>query len=55
MTGQCDRFGIRRQTGYKWLDRYDAEGVNRTGIVGGPIPREDVAHGPTIKVLPRTP
>jgi len=28
--------------------------VKRTGIVGGPIPREDVAHGTTVEVLPRT-
>jgi four helix bundle protein len=27
--------------------------VNRTGFVGGLIPREDQAHGPTKQVLPR--
>jgi hypothetical protein len=27
--------------------------MNRTGIVGGRIPREDVPHGPTEQVLPR--
>jgi transposase InsO family protein len=26
-------------------------GMKRTGIVGGPIPREDVAHGTTIEVF----
>ena len=29
------------------------DGVNRTGFVGGLIPREDQAHGPTKQVLPR--
>jgi transposase InsO family protein len=24
----CDRFGISRKTGYKWLDRYEEEGVD---------------------------
>jgi hypothetical protein len=28
--------------------------LNRTGFVGGLIPREDQAHGPTKQVLPRT-
>ena len=28
--------------------------VNRTGVVGGPIRREDVAHGTTLEVLPGT-
>lgn len=27
MTELCERFGISRQAGYKWRDRYDAEGV----------------------------
>ena len=27
--------------------------MNRTGFVGGLIPREDYAHGPTKQVLPR--
>lgn len=27
MTELCDRFGISRKTGYKWLDRYREEGV----------------------------
>jgi hypothetical protein len=27
--------------------------VKRTGLVGGPIQREDVAHGTTIEVFPR--
>jgi YD repeat-containing protein len=31
-----------------------ATAVNRTGFVGGLIPREDVAHGKTQQVLPRT-
>jgi len=26
MTELCARFGISRKTGYKWLDRYDAQG-----------------------------
>lgn len=26
MTGLCERFGISRKTGYKWLDRYRIEG-----------------------------
>jgi hypothetical protein len=29
--------------------------LNRTGFVGGHIPREDVAPGTTIEVFPRTP
>ena len=28
MTALCERFGISRKTGYKWLKRYAAEGVN---------------------------
>jgi hypothetical protein len=28
--------------------------VNRSGFVGGPIPREDVAHGTTQQVFPGT-
>ena len=27
MTELCERFGIRRSTGYKWLERYEREGV----------------------------
>ncbi|MFL5259014.1 MAG: helix-turn-helix domain-containing protein, partial [Hyphomicrobiales bacterium] len=27
----CRRFGVSRKTGYKWLERYDSEGV--TGLV----------------------
>ena len=27
-------------------------GLNRPGFIGGPIPREDGAHGPTQQVLP---
>jgi hypothetical protein len=36
------------------LDAYAAAGaqLNRTGFVGGLIPREDHAHGPTKQVLP---
>ncbi len=30
MTALCERFGISRKTGYKWLNRYAAEGV--TGL-----------------------
>jgi len=30
-----------------------ANGVNRTGLVGGPIQREDGAHGTTQQVFPR--
>src|SRR2546427_3643055 len=26
MTELCARYGISRKTGYKWLDRYDAQG-----------------------------
>ena len=29
MTELCERFGISRKTGYKWLDRYREEGVRR--------------------------
>jgi len=25
-TELCDRYGINRKTGYKWIDRYQAEG-----------------------------
>lgn len=32
-----------------------AEGLNRTGFVGGRILREDVPHGTTEQVLPGTP
>ena len=37
------------------FDSRDLAGLNRTGFIGGPIPREDVAHGPTVEVLPGTP
>jgi putative transposase len=26
VTGLCDRFGISRKTGYKWIDRYQEKG-----------------------------
>jgi hypothetical protein len=25
-TELCDRYGVSRKTGYKWIDRYQAEG-----------------------------
>ncbi|HEX7072294.1 MAG TPA: IS481 family transposase [Rhodothermales bacterium] len=31
MTELCDQYGISRKTGYKWVDRYEAEG--RAGLV----------------------
>ena len=27
MTELCDRYGVSRKTGYKWLERFDAEGA----------------------------
>src|SRR4029079_6954592 len=30
MTDLCEQYGISRKTGYKWVDRYDAEG--RAGL-----------------------
>jgi transposase-like protein len=27
----CERYGIRRKTGYKWLDRFEADGVSGLG------------------------
>ena len=33
---------------------HQANALNRTGFVGGLIPREDEAHGTTQQVLPRT-
>ena len=37
MTDLCARYGISRKTGYKWLDRYDAQG--RDGL-------QDRSHAP---------
>jgi putative transposase len=37
MTDLCARYGISRKTGYKWLDRYDAQG--RAGL-------QDRSHAP---------
>jgi putative transposase len=37
MTELCTRYGISRKTGYKWLDRYDAQG--RDGL-------QDRSHAP---------
>lgn len=28
LTDLCDRFGISRKTGYKWIERYEADGVD---------------------------
>ena len=28
MTELCKLFGISRKTGYKWLDRYDHQGID---------------------------
>ena len=35
-TELCDRYGISRKTGYKWIDRYQAEDRLdwQTGLVG---------------------
>src|SRR4029453_13279225 len=33
----CDRYGVSRKTGYKWVGRYEA---------GGPAGREDVSRPP---------
>lgn len=41
VTELCERFGISRKTGYKWLGRYDALG--RTGLVD--LPRAPLNHG----------
>ncbi len=37
MKEQCERFGISRKTGYKWLERFEEEGPGgwKTGA-GGP-------------------
>jgi len=32
VTELCERFGISRKTGYKWIRRFKAEGM--TGLVG---------------------
>lgn len=45
MTELCVRYGISRKTGYKWLNRYDAEGVD--GVY-------DKSRAPT-KVARKTP
>lgn len=41
VTELCERFGISRKTGYKWLGRYDAHG--RAGLVD--LPRAPLTHG----------
>lgn len=28
MSAQCARYGVSRKTGYKWLERYEAEGLD---------------------------
>ena len=28
MTALCEAFGISRECGYKWVERYEAEGVD---------------------------
>jgi putative transposase len=37
MTELCERYGISRKTGYKWAERYSAEGfeglVDRDGLL----------------------
>jgi hypothetical protein len=48
LSALIDRYlTLRRATGFQMK-------VNRTGFVGGLIPREDGAHGTTQQVLPRT-
>ena len=27
-TGLCERFGVSRKTGYKWVERYESDGVS---------------------------
>ena len=41
MTELCERFGISRKTGYKWLERYLADGP--AGL--SPRPRAPASHG----------
>lgn len=41
VTELCERYGISRKTGYKWLGRYDALG--RAGLVD--LPRAPLNHG----------
>ena len=41
MTALCCRFGISRKTGYKWLGRYRARGVE--GL--NDLPRAPLVHG----------
>lgn len=48
MHALCARFGISRKTGYKWLERYAAEGV--VGLAD----RSRARHGQTLSIEPAT-
>ena len=45
----CDRYGISRKTGYKWIDRYETEGPRACGTCPG------APTGVLIRLLPRSP
>ena len=43
-TELCHSYGISRPTGYKWIDRYEAEGIRGPGrsvSVPSPLPSGD--------------
>ena len=43
---------LRTRVARAWDAGMDAEAVNRTGFIGGLIPREDVPYGQTQQVFP---
>jgi putative transposase len=47
MTELCARYGISRKTGYKWLERYETEGL------GGLEDRSHAPHQCPHKIEPR--